>query len=518
MNKIQYILLACLLCCLTHSCKNSQPENKKGNPPTVLIFEKAPSQLSVEIGKRKSKFGTTQEGEIAFTGNNGSVQYFSPNRERDTLILFFSYDYEEISHLHMAFEVLYFYIKSGDTVLFSYDNNKYPTLKSYTSEQLTQQYNFCKDIPDRLSYFGFEPLTLLSNYFFWRVYKAKEKNEYIPEDPLSLYISMDTVLQQAKNYLQEYASLLEILHKEKELYSDFYDYYNYLLKRKNVYYENYFLYYAADLPQRTISNLNRIYDGYFNDAYSNYISYQHTVSNYLSMCKYIGFPLITKSKGTSYGSSYVDYRAVFDSISKRMDIPPKTHSYMLYNLLEDIMMTFPTEDIARYQEKYITLTGDSLRAENKLLEHGITETKNEDILLRDAKGNEINYETVRQEHKGKVLYVDFWASWCAPCRASMPEALKLRKEYAGKEVVFLYLALNDREDTWKAAATKEQLDINGISYFIVNSKSSKAIQELKVESIPRYLIYDKTGKLVYFRAPGPHGNEIREQLDKLLKE
>jgi thiol-disulfide isomerase/thioredoxin len=263
--------------------------------------------------------------------------------------------------------------------------------------------------------------------------------------------------------------------------------------------------------------LDAIYAGYFDDERYRYLSYRHSIDNFLHAYTRT-LSVFAEDRGPSE-RTYFDYRSVFDSISLRADIPPKTRSYMLHELLGSIAMNCSIEDVERYKEKYIQLTGDSIRAKHTLLERGITEVKNEDIVLRSNTGNEINYENLRKQYQGKVLYVDFWASWCAPCRSVMPEALKLRKEYENKDVVFLYLAFNDRENEWKAAINKLQLnDKRAINYFIVNSKSSKAIQELKVESIPRYLIYDKTGKIVHYRAPGPYGTEIREQLDKLLKE
>jgi len=479
----------------------------------MLIFENAPDQLAVEFGNIKLQ--TRRAAEIAFIDSNDLIQYFSPNRKRDTLIIFSSTDYIEIFHLYRALEDLYFYVKSGDTVLFTYDENKYPVLKSYTSELLTQQYNFLKNIPNRLSYFGFNPLSLLWESNFWRIYRAKKRNEFVPETLLPLYMPMDTVEQQANTYPQNYASLLGKQYNEKKISSDVYNYYNYLLlvktinKKRDLLLNN-----PINLQQRSMAILNQIYDGFFNDEYCRYISYFYNIDGYLLAYKLMGgFPFIVVGSG-----SYCDYRIMFDSLASRVDIPPKTHAYMLSKTLDNIMRYFSVKDIEHYAEKYVVLTGNSLRTKNRLLELGITETKNDDIQLNDKNGNMIAFETILGQLKGNVIYLNFWASWCVPCRSAMPEAFKLRKEYKDKDVAFVYLAFNDREDTWKKAVNDLRLnDGRAINFFIINSKSSKAIQELKIESVPHYLIYDKAGKIVHHNAPSPNKTEIRKMLDELLK-
>lgn len=510
------IKLFLLLCVLLHACNSQSAQSEDYQLPTILIFDRAPSQAVFQLGTRRS-YDPTMAADIAFMGINGLPKYFSPSRTTyDTLMIPIDTGYIEIAHRYKGFDILYFYIKTGDTVLFTYDEDLYPFAKSYTSDELTRQYNFFKDIPSRQSYYNMEPFSWLFDVPSWFIYERKNNNEELPESTLRLYIPMDTVELQAINYLQEYDQLLKKRHDEKIWTNDVCCYYAYQLKNKRINYNYSKLLFPLNNFRNSSVKLNQVYKGYFQDEHYKYVSYLYMVDQYLRAYA-IGFPKIIKNSGSS-GSFYNDYRIVFDSLCIREDIPLITKSIMLYNLMDKIIAYFPVKDAEHYKELYVQYTGDSLRAKNKLLERGITATKNEDIVLRDANGKEVNYETIRQQYKGKVLYVDFWASWCAPCRAAMPEALKLRKEYAGKEVVFLYLALNDREDMWKAAATKEQLDVNGSSYFIVNSKSSEAIKELKVESIPRYILYDKTGKLVYFRAPGPHGNEIREQLNQLLKE
>ena len=102
-----------------------------------------------------------------------------------------------------------------------------------------------------------------------------------------------------------------------------------------------------------------------------------------------------------------------------------------------------------------------------------------------------------EKHKGKLIYLDFWASWCAPCVRSMKSAKKLREKYRGKDVVFIYLAYNDKVDKWKSSVKKNKVDYLSECYFIENSKMSKFLVDIKLKTIPRYLLYDKEGKLIH---------------------
>jgi thiol-disulfide isomerase/thioredoxin len=125
------------------------------------------------------------------------------------------------------------------------------------------------------------------------------------------------------------------------------------------------------------------------------------------------------------------------------------------------------------------------------------------------------WEETKKQWKGKIIYVDFWASWCSPCLRAMPYSKELKKKLESKDVVFVYLALNDKEDLWRQSAKKNQIIEN--NFFIRNSKSSKFISNYNVNAIPRYMIFDKNGMLIHEDAPGPETKEAFEILAELLK-
>lgn len=119
-----------------------------------------------------------------------------------------------------------------------------------------------------------------------------------------------------------------------------------------------------------------------------------------------------------------------------------------------------------------------------------------------------------RKYKGKVIYVDFWASWCVPCRAEMPNAAVLKKNLKGKDIVFLYFGYNDKEKAWLKA--REQLSVEGEHYLLNDTMRKEADALFGINGIPHYAIIDKNGGIVNKRADRPR--DVYAQLLTLLQE
>jgi thiol-disulfide isomerase/thioredoxin len=115
-----------------------------------------------------------------------------------------------------------------------------------------------------------------------------------------------------------------------------------------------------------------------------------------------------------------------------------------------------------------------------------------------------------EQHKGKGIYVDFWASWCGPCRMALPKSRELHSEY--KDIVFLYLSTDTNYEAWLKANKYEKLEQN--SYFILNKKADY-LKNLEINFIPRYIIYNQESVLIDKNAPRPESTEIKAALNGL---
>ena len=130
----------------------------------------------------------------------------------------------------------------------------------------------------------------------------------------------------------------------------------------------------------------------------------------------------------------------------------------------------------------------------------------------NADGTTKMFEDVLAEYKGKVIYVDFWGSWCGPCRGEMPNSQKLHSQFEGKDVVFLYVAFERgqtreaNEASWKNGI--DRLDIKGVHFLPEPEANQEVSQNYQINSIPRYMLVDKTGKVVNQTAPRPSSGQV----------
>lgn len=116
------------------------------------------------------------------------------------------------------------------------------------------------------------------------------------------------------------------------------------------------------------------------------------------------------------------------------------------------------------------------------------------------------------DFKGKVLYVDFWATWCGPCIQESPHFESLSKEYAGKDIVFLPVSTDTNNKAWKRFITAHKKQL--IQY---NSVDKTMHSGWSIYYIPRFVLIDKDFNIVSAYAPRPSNPEAKEMIDSLLK-
>lgn len=127
--------------------------------------------------------------------------------------------------------------------------------------------------------------------------------------------------------------------------------------------------------------------------------------------------------------------------------------------------------------------------------------------LRDLEGNELNY----QDTKGKVVFVNLWATWCPPCIAEFQNIQDLYDDY-GDDVLFL-LVSHESPETIKKFLNKKKYQIP------IYMPLTDYPDDFNPSSIPRTYIVDKDGYVVVDKKGAANWNsdKIRNQLDKLLK-
>lgn len=144
----------------------------------------------------------------------------------------------------------------------------------------------------------------------------------------------------------------------------------------------------------------------------------------------------------------------------------------------------------------------------------IETTDTSTIALADIDGKELSFDEVKNRHKGKILYVEFWASWCAPCRELMPSTRKLREALVGKDIVLIYLSIDSKTQPWLKACAEESLDRYSENYIVLNQKNSEFLKK-NLSFVPVAMIFDKKGRLVSSNGSPGEGNV--QHLSKLAE-
>lgn len=124
-------------------------------------------------------------------------------------------------------------------------------------------------------------------------------------------------------------------------------------------------------------------------------------------------------------------------------------------------------------------------------------------------------EDVLKKHKGKLILIDFWASWCAPCMKEIPYLSTLQKELPGDSIAFLSISMDSEIQPWQKSVVAGNVNIVN-SYLLVNASQSAFVKAYNIQTIPRFILIGKNGKIINPDAPKPSDPKLKSLLNKLL--
>ena len=137
------------------------------------------------------------------------------------------------------------------------------------------------------------------------------------------------------------------------------------------------------------------------------------------------------------------------------------------------------------------------------------EALSETLLATD--GSQVAFQDILKKYQGKTLVIEVWASWCGDCVKAMPKLKELQAN--NPDVACLFISMDKTADKWKAGIEKHQLKGD---HFMANDQMKGVFAKaVDVDWIPRYIIVDKTGKIVLYRAIETDFDKINATLKDL---
>ncbi|MCT4699663.1 TlpA family protein disulfide reductase [Tenacibaculum haliotis] len=401
-------------------------------------------------------------------------------KDSDTIIIN-SNDEIILNHRYHYYYNSSYLFKPGDTIIFNYkDDAPYCNIinrPNVSNHDLNFEVNYNltnKIYQSRIAFY-------YNNKKRFRTKKEKEKYS-------------NTI----KKNLEQKELLLKSFFSDKKISNE-----NFIFQKNKIKFKK--------LPLDDILSLDTI--DLKNDSLLIYADFTH----YL---KFFSGKKFKPNKIKTNNGSILDYKTMFDSISSSSIFSKNIKNYLLYFYLKKIADNSSVNDFNSYYKKFEN------KVNNPTLINELKKTYVIDLLplkkatkkvyFINSNKEKITLSYLINKNKGKLIYIDFWASWCIPCRKVMPDSKKLFKYYKDKDIVFIYVSIDKDFKKWENASKEEQLYLNYNSFFALNYPNANFYKELSLKSIPRYLLYDKNGKLIHKKAPSPVGDEIKQLIEKYI--
>lgn len=153
-------------------------------------------------------------------------------------------------------------------------------------------------------------------------------------------------------------------------------------------------------------------------------------------------------------------------------------------------------------------------AESSEEDFAVEYPKAPDFSLSDREGRAV----ALSDFKGKLVYMDIWATWCGPCRQQFPALRAIEEKYKNKGIVFLSISVDPDhlKPQWEKMIDEEQL--KGVQLFA--GKTSGFDEAYGVEFIPRFLLISPQGDILMDQAPFPmdhQSGEINPHLEEIFQ-
>ncbi|MDI3319233.1 TlpA family protein disulfide reductase [Pinibacter soli] len=148
------------------------------------------------------------------------------------------------------------------------------------------------------------------------------------------------------------------------------------------------------------------------------------------------------------------------------------------------------------QDKGISISKEELKEldsqiQNKDIFARIRELNNP---ARPKYQNDVRLKRFVSQLNTDLVYIDFWATWCAPCKAEMKFSKRMEESYKNKNITFVYLCVDSKEADWEKLIKENKLA--GVHYFLSKSEFGELSTAYQISGVPRYMLVTKEAKII----------------------
>jgi len=315
----------------------------------------------------------------------------------------------------------------------------------------------------------------------------------------------DFLLKIQKNKVA-FLTLLEesdLSKEDKELQTKIIEY-DYLLKRNN--YHKFYSYHTKEYPELPAGYYDPIKQMDMDDeeAFNNIKSYRILITE----CWRLHLKEAQEKDPSISVLSHVENQIKDIKSTKIKDLIVS----MLFKQMSLKNENYETD----YPKIMAMLTDDKMKEKLTIRYKSVNDTKPE------MSAPEFNYEnhnggtTSLNDLKGKIVYVEVWATWCGPCIKEMPALTQLIKDFKGKNIEFVSISIDSKNDYEKWKKMVPEKNVGGIQLLADKGLKSDFMKAFSVGLIPRSIMLDEEGKIITNKAPRPSAENTKQYLDSLL--
>lgn len=176
-------------------------------------------------------------------------------------------------------------------------------------------------------------------------------------------------------------------------------------------------------------------------------------------------------------------------------------------------------DYANYEKIYQEYLSNT---NNQKLKESLTSIYNNIVATQSHKASpQFDYEnqkggkTSLESLKGKYVYIDVWATWCAPCLKEVPSLKKVEEQYQGKNIQFVSISVDNIKDRQKWSNLVNTKQLGGIQLLADMDFNSEFIKAYEIKEIPRFILIDPNGNIINSNAPKPSEIKLIDLFNEL---